>query len=444
MALFHLNYENKTNLIFITAILWVINFRTSFKNIDSHMDTGCYASVKYDPLVILIKNILCLFFIGGYFYENKVSKIQYTLESLETVKINNDEDDDANKSQLLYKKTTGERSGLSFKEATTISMGLDNDKSIVINYLKNFFILLIVYLSEEMYFIFSNNHILDRIIVNMRNFWILIFLLFLSPFIIKKSSYTYRHQLFPSIIILFIALFMILYNAIGIERFHKVFGVNLIAYFFCFFLMGLELTLVKYLLSIQFMSMYLILFLKGVIGTVIFLIINLSCNKQDFFNFLDKILSFEYEDMTDEFHIIQKIGYILSLILIQYFKIFTINTFSQNHILSSLMVSDLIYLPLYIIERFVIQDFNISNKWSFIVNSSIGVINVLLMSVFNEILECNFLRLNYNLIKNINKRQQRDYIQGSKEFNMEIKDLEDQDRISEASAGSLNESQDYE
>jgi hypothetical protein len=236
MALFHLNYENKTNLIFITAILWVINFRTSFKNIDSHMDTGCYASVKYDPLVILIKNILCLFFIGGYFYENKVSKIKYTLESLETLKISNDEDDDANKSQLLYKKTTGERSGLSFKEATTISMGLDNDKSIVINYLKNFFILLIVYLSEEMYFIFSNNHILDRIIVNMRNFWILIFLLFLSPFIIKKSSYTYRHQLFPSIIILFIALFMILYNAIGIERFHKVFGVNLIAYFGCFFL----------------------------------------------------------------------------------------------------------------------------------------------------------------------------------------------------------------
>jgi len=162
-------------------------------------------------------------------------------------------------------------------------MGMDNNKSIVINYLKNIFIVLIVYFSEEMYFIFSNNHILDRIIVNMRNFWILIFLLFLSPFIIRKSSYTYRHQLFHSIIILFITLFMILYNAIGIERFHKVFGVNLIAYFGCFFLMGLELTLVKYLLSIQFMSMYLMLFLKGVIGTIIFLIINLSCNKQDFF-----------------------------------------------------------------------------------------------------------------------------------------------------------------
>jgi len=318
---------------------------------------------------------------------------------------------------------------------------LDDSKLKWMNYVKNFFIILIIYLAEEMYFIFSNNHILDRIIVNMRNFWILIFLLFLSPFIIKKSSYTYRHQLFPSIIILFIALFMILYNAIGIERFHKVFGLNLIAYFGCFFLMGLELTLIKYLLSIKFMSMYLILFLKGVIGSIIFLIINLSCNKQEFFNFLDKILSFEYDDMTDEFPIIQKIGYILSLILIQYLKVFTINTFSQNHILSSMMVSDLIYLPLYIIERFVVQGFNISNMGSFILNSSIGVINVLLMSVFNEILECNFFGLNYNLIKNINERQNRDYIQGSKDFSLEIKDLEDQERLSETS---LNDSQVYE
>ena len=440
MALFHLNYENKTNLIFITAIIWVINFRTSFKNIDSHMDTGCYASVKFDPLVILIKNIFCLIFIGGYIYENKISKIQFNIETHETLKIENN-DDSMNKSQLLYVKTMEEKSGLSFQEATTINMGLGVSKLKWMNYVKNFFIVLIIYLVEEMYFMFSNNHILDRIIVNMRNFWILIFLLILSPFIIKKSSYTYRHQLFPSIIILFIALFMILYNAIGIERFHKVFGLNLITYFGCFFLIGLELTLIKYLLSIKFLSMYLILFLKGVVGSLIFLIINLSFNKQEFFNFLDIILSFEYDDMTDEFPIIQKIGYILSLILIQYLKVFTINTFSQNHILSSMMISDLIYLPLYIIERFVVQGFNISNMGSFILNSSIGVINVLLMSVFNEILECNFFGLNYNLIKNINERQNRDYIQGSKDFTLEIKDLEDLERLSETS---LNDSQVYE
>ena len=438
MALFQLNYENKTNLIFITAFIWVINFRTSFKNIDDHMDTGCYASVKYDPVVILIKNIVCILFIAGYIYEKRISKVQFKLETLESKKIAEDEDTE---SKVIYQKTEKEIVGLSFEEALNRSNALNNEQSKSLNFFKIFISLLITYASEEIYFIFSNNHILDRVIVNMRNFWILIFLLFVSPFVIKKSSYTYRHQLFPSIIILFIALFMILYNAIGIERFHKVFGLNLIAYFGCFFLMGLELTLIKYLLSIKFMSMYLILFLKGVIGTIIFLIINLSCNKHEFFNFLDKILSFEYDDMTDEFPIIQKIGYILSLILIQYLKVFTINTFSQNHILSSMMVSDLIYLPLYIIERFVVQGFNISNMGSFILNSSIGVINVLLMSVFNEILECNFFGLNYNLIKNINERQNRDYIQGSKDFSLEIKDLEDQERLSETS---LNDSQVYE
>jgi hypothetical protein len=238
-----------------------------------------------------------------------------------------------------------------------------------------------------------------------------------------------------------IAFFMIMYNVLNIERFKKVFGLNLIAYFGCFFLMGLELTLIKYLLSIQFMSMYLIHFLKGIVGTVIFTIINLTVNKDEFFNFWDKILSFEYDYMTDEFPIIEKIGYILSLILVQFLKVFTINRFSQSIILSSMMISDLIYLPLYIIERFVIQGFNISNIGSFILNSSIGVINVVLMSIFNEILECKFLGLDYNLIKNINERQNKDYTKGKKEFNMEIRDLEEQDRYSDSS---LNDDDGYE
>ena len=167
----------------------------------------------------------------------------------------------------------------------------------------------------------------------------------------------------------------------------------------------------------------------------------MTVNKDEFFNFWDKILSFEYDYMTDEFPIIEKIGYILSLILVQFLKVFTINRFSQSIILSSMMISDLIYLPLYIIERFVIQGFNISNIGSFILNSSIGVINVVLMSIFNEILECKFLGLDYNLIKNINERQNKDYTKGKKEFNMEIRDLEEQDRYSDSS---LNDDDGYE
>ena len=127
MALFHLNYENKTNLIFITAFIWAINFRTSFKNIDSHMDTGSYASVKYDSFVILIKNIICIFFIGGYLYERKVSKVQFKLETIESKKIvDNDDDTLTDNSKLILEKSEKEITGLSFDEALNRSMGLNN------------------------------------------------------------------------------------------------------------------------------------------------------------------------------------------------------------------------------------------------------------------------------------------------------------------------------
>ena len=43
------------------------------------------------------------------------------------------------------------------------------------------------------------------------------------------------------------------------------------------------------------------------------------------------------------------------------------------------------------------------------------------MLIFNEILECKFLGMNYNTIKNINKRQYNDYLDGQKDFNLELK-----------------------
>ena len=42
----------------MTALIWDINFRLTFKNIDGHMDLGSYPSLKYDLLLILLlKNI---------------------------------------------------------------------------------------------------------------------------------------------------------------------------------------------------------------------------------------------------------------------------------------------------------------------------------------------------------------------------------------------------
>ena len=59
MILFNFNFDNKTLIIFITSNLWVINFRTTFKNIDAHMDFCSYSSLKYNPRLYLIKNIIC-------------------------------------------------------------------------------------------------------------------------------------------------------------------------------------------------------------------------------------------------------------------------------------------------------------------------------------------------------------------------------------------------
>ena len=46
MELFQFNINHKTIFIFITSIVWAINFRSTFKNIDSHMDTGSYSSLN--------------------------------------------------------------------------------------------------------------------------------------------------------------------------------------------------------------------------------------------------------------------------------------------------------------------------------------------------------------------------------------------------------------
>ena len=60
--------------LLITALEWDINFRLTFKNIDAHMDLGSYPSLKFDPIVILIKNNLCaILFFALYFISKKIN-----------------------------------------------------------------------------------------------------------------------------------------------------------------------------------------------------------------------------------------------------------------------------------------------------------------------------------------------------------------------------------
>jgi hypothetical protein len=232
MSLFQLNFDNDILFILITSLVWAINFRTTFKNIDYHMDANGYASVKFDPMVILIKNIICLLFIIVYIYESKISKIKFNVEKFETEKMI----DDKSNLQLIYAKMETETSEISFNDISTHYQEINKGRNKILNNIKIIIIIIIIYISDEFYFLVANNHILDRIIINMRNFGILIFLLFLSPLVIGKSPYKYKHQLFPCLMILFIALIMILYNVLAIERFKKVHDYNLITFFGCFLL----------------------------------------------------------------------------------------------------------------------------------------------------------------------------------------------------------------
>ena len=209
----------------------------------------------------------------------------------------------------------------------------------------------------------------------------------------------------PLIIICLLFLFLLLYDAITIPRFKIYYNINLFYYIICCLLIGLELTLTKYLLEILYINKFLILGIKGLLGTVAFIIINIKINNDNSYKFIDGIFSFQYTLKPEEFHLIYKIIYVLTLIIFQYLKIIIIDKFSEMHFLSTMMITDIFCFPLYCLERFVIQNFNISTKDTFFINISITIINTILMLVFNEILELNFCGLNKNLRKNIINRE---------------------------------------
>ena len=399
MKLFRLNFDNQTLIIIITSIIWAINFRTTYKTTDNHMDSGSYPSLKFDHNIILIKNILSCFFILGFFFESKSSESERKIKELIQIK------EGCN--------TTNSNSELSqdtLLNSVVKLNKLDNIKLNITFWIKIFLIILIIYIIEEIYFIIDNNHFLDRLVCPMRNLGILISITILSPILISNTWVFYRHQLIPIIMILILSLSIIIFNFFFIKRFSKIFGINFWIYLISFLLMGIEMVLTKFLVDKKFISIFIILSIKGIIGSFIFIIINIIYSRKEFFDIFYKFLDFEYEDMFIEFNLFQKSLYIISLLILEYLKILTINKFSENHLLATLMITDLIYFPLFCIERFAIQGFGISTKAAFFANIILATINVFLMLIFNEILECNFWKLNINLKKNINTRQRKDYL----------------------------------
>ena len=170
-------------------------------------------------------------------------------------------------------------------------------------------------------------------------------------------------------------------------------------------LMGIEIVFIKYLTDILFINRLIILGLKGVFGTIIFIVINSLYNKEQFFYFFDKIMFFEYDNMYEEFDIGEKILYIITIVIFIYLKIYIINTYTETHFLAVAMLSDVIFYPLYLIEKFLVQKFKITTSSTFYLNIIIGVINTVLLLIFNEIIELKFCGFEKDLDKNIEKRK---------------------------------------
>ncbi len=390
MALFKFNINYKINIIFITSIIWAINFRASFKNIYYHMGQGSYGSLKFNPHFTFIKNIICIFFFIGFYFELKQTQLQKEEEI----------------SQLR-----GENNAFAQVIENDQKWQAKNKKLKYLLWLKNIFIIFIIYIIEDVYFISHNNHIMDRIVCPIRNLSILVAFLLFGPLILKYSCSLYKHQLISFIIIFLLSLGILFFNIFVVSRFSAKYGFNLIFYFSSFISMGLEIILIRYLLEKQYLSLYLILGIKGVIGTIVFGILISIFNKEEFINIVDFLEHFEYEDLNDEqYSFIQIIIYIISLITLQYLKIYTINIFNEKYLLAVVMITDIIIFPFYCVERLGVQKFNISTPSTFFINTALGIINAILMLIFIEILECKFWGLDTNVKRNIIKRQKIDYL----------------------------------
>ena len=392
MALFYLQFDKSFYIILITSVLWTINYRSTFKNNSDSMGLGSCWVLRFDPMPLLIKNIICIFYLIVYFYEIKLSK------------------SDVNRKIFIQKKEKNQIV-IQKEELDHIIMvergnNLLRSKNKIFFWIRIILLILVVYIIEELYFILSNSHTVERVICSIRNFCLLLGLFIFSPLILKKPCSYNKHHLIPSIMLFVFSLLILLFNIFAVERFFKKFQpVNSSIYYSEFFLMGLEIVIVKHLMDKEFISMYLILGIKGIIGTIIFTIINIAFTKRQFYDLLDSILTFEYDDMLDDFEIIFIIIYIITFVILEWIKIYIINQYGEYHFPMVLMMVDLIYFPFYCIERFAIQKFSVFNIGLLLLNTIVCFINIFFMLIFNEILECNFWGLNKDLKKNINIRK---------------------------------------
>ena len=69
------------------------------------------------------------------------------------------------------------------------------------------------------------------------------------------------------------------------------------------------------------------------------------------------------------------------------------------------MISDVFFFLLYFMEKFGIQKFPITTSSTFYLNIIFGVMNSILLLIFNEVIELKFCGIEKDLNKNIEKRE---------------------------------------
>ena len=325
MNIFRFHFDHEIYMVLIASFLWALNFRATFKNNSDSMGLGSCWVLRFDPILILSKNAICILFLGIFIYEIKLSKGKKIGEKQIIQKQEGN--------QVKMEVTDLIINNETILDAVDKAKNLEKPHEKFLFWLKVVLLIIVIYIIEELYFMLSNNHVLDRVICPIRNFSILLALFIFSPLILKKPCSYNRHQLFPFIIIFILSVLLILFNIFGVDRFLKKFKpVNSSIYYVTYFLMGLELVLIKYLVDSQFISIFLILGLKGLIGTIIFIVISAKYNAKEFFNIADSILTFEYDNMFEEFEVIYKIIYVITLVILQWLIVYIINKFSENHI----------------------------------------------------------------------------------------------------------------
>ena len=161
MAICKVDLNNQVILIIITSIVKIINFRSSFNNINYHMDCGNFVSLAYEPLLFLIKNIISIFFLLAYFIELKINQKNIDIEK---EKDTNEKSEDEDPLRPIEK----DEEDLGVIESITLTNKLYEKKDKFFFVVKVIFSIIFMYAFEEIGFIVINNHILDRIICSIR------------------------------------------------------------------------------------------------------------------------------------------------------------------------------------------------------------------------------------------------------------------------------------